>query len=956
MKGKLTCLILIICFSFMFIDSAFSQVPTITSQPHAQGVIAGQSATFMVTAKSDTSIDTLHYQWFKNLSSIAGATNSSYTTSATVIGDNGAKFYCVVSDSNGSINTDTVKLFVTASGNRVNASEVAAFNFKDGSGATVHDVSGIGSPDNLTIDDTNNVAWTPQGLDVVSPAYIYSTVNETKILNACDSTNEVTVEAWVVPDNLSQDSSYIVSFQSNNNYRDLTMMQNGNELATKVRITPSTDLYGEPFIYTANSPLQQELMQIVYTRSANGIGKMYVNGTQVATDSLAGTFTDWSSTSRFGIAGGNPGGSNWLGIYYYVGVYNRALSSTEVSHNYNIGVAYDQKPVIIANPESYGYIAGESAHFEVSAIGAGTLSYQWQKRDVDIPSAVSSTYTSSALSISDDGATYRVIVSNTFGSDTSTEAHVGVTAANERVTNDLQVLYNFTGSAGDSVINDVSGVGTPVNLTIHTPSAVTWKPYGLYTNGGQLSINSKTPPKKLYNSKLPYQGVTIEAWIRPYKRIQSGDIVSLSKDNVDRNFLLNEPDDSTYSFRLRTTSTDDRGIPYVHTPNGSTNDSLIHIVALKGSDGPEEIWINGQKSATSAVGGDLSNWDTSYVLAIANEVAGTPGWKGVFNMLAIYDRSLDSNEIVHNYQMGPMNAANIPVKSPAKLNTAANVPHKIAISWADSSNNEDGFIIERKEIMPVASSYKILDSTAANITAFTDSTVQDTTTYTYRVRAYNLLAVSGYSNESTVKSLLSVLSNPTNLTATKKTPDSIHVQLNWKDNSPNESGFIVERKTGDSSSSGSFAVIDTLGANVTSFADTNTSSNTTYSYRVFAYNQFGVSAFSNIATITTPIITGIRDINVIPKEYGLYQNYPNPFNPSTTIGFALPTAARVTITIYNTLGQEVSRLLDRDMNAGVHSMSFNALNLASGIYFYRIVANGVNGKNFISTKRMLLLK
>jgi photosystem II stability/assembly factor-like uncharacterized protein len=87
------------------------------------------------------------------------------------------------------------------------------------------------------------------------------------------------------------------------------------------------------------------------------------------------------------------------------------------------------------------------------------------------------------------------------------------------------------------------------------------------------------------------------------------------------------------------------------------------------------------------------------------------------------------------------------------------------------------------------------------------------------------------------------------------------------------------------------------------------------------------------------------------KEFMLAQNYPNPFNPSTTIKFSLPKAIHITLSIYNSMGQEVSKLISKDMSAGVHTAEWNASGFASGVYYYRIVAG-----NFTETKKLLLLK
>jgi hypothetical protein len=98
-------------------------------------------------------------------------------------------------------------------------------------------------------------------------------------------------------------------------------------------------------------------------------------------------------------------------------------------------------------------------------------------------------------------------------------------------------------------------------------------------------------------------------------------------------------------------------------------------------------------------------------------------------------------------------------------------------------------------------------------------------------------------------------------------------------------------------------------------------------------------------------ITSITDKNKIPLEFNLSQNYPNPFNPSTAIKFSLPQAAHVTLSVFNSMGQEVTKLISKDMGAGVYTTEWNASGFASGVYYCRIVA----GK-FIQTKKLILLK
>ena len=90
---------------------------------------------------------------------------------------------------------------------------------------------------------------------------------------------------------------------------------------------------------------------------------------------------------------------------------------------------------------------------------------------------------------------------------------------------------------------------------------------------------------------------------------------------------------------------------------------------------------------------------------------------------------------------------------------------------------------------------------------------------------------------------------------------------------------------------------------------------------------------------------------VIPTKYSLDQNFPNPFNPSTNIRYSIVKAARVSLKVYDILGREVKTLVNEVQAPGKYSVTFNAQNLASGVYFYRI-----NTENYTATKKLLLLK
>ncbi len=114
-----------------------------------------------------------------------------------------------------------------------------------------------------------------------------------------------------------------------------------------------------------------------------------------------------------------------------------------------------------------------------------------------------------------------------------------------------------------------------------------------------------------------------------------------------------------------------------------------------------------------------------------------------------------------------------------------------------------------------------------------------------------------------------------------------------------------------------------------------------YNYRLKMIDLDGQFKYSNIVEVTANIVL----------KYELSQNYPNPFNPTTTIKYSLKKGGKVNISVYNALGQKVTELVNKVQEAGKYKVKFNASNLASGVYFYRIQSG-----DFVAVKKMLLLK
>jgi len=98
-------------------------------------------------------------------------------------------------------------------------------------------------------------------------------------------------------------------------------------------------------------------------------------------------------------------------------------------------------------------------------------------------------------------------------------------------------------------------------------------------------------------------------------------------------------------------------------------------------------------------------------------------------------------------------------------------------------------------------------------------------------------------------------------------------------------------------------------------------------------------------------ITGIEEEIPIASDFTLLQNYPNPFNPSTTIKFAITSTGLTTLKIYNSLGEEIAVLINKELTTGSYEIEWNAVGLPSGIYFYQLYTQGI-----VETKKMILIK
>ncbi len=152
------------------------------------------------------------------------------------------------------------------------------------------------------------------------------------------------------------------------------------------------------------------------------------------------------------------------------------------------------------------------------------------------------------------------------------------------------------------------------------------------------------------------------------------------------------------------------------------------------------------------------------------------------------------------------------------------------------------------------------------------------------------------------------------------------------------------------------AALDTVMGNATSWSPDadgevwglSVSGSTVYAGGFF--HEIGNTVQPYFASITTGV-TSVQSRQELPNQFKLIQNYPNPFNPSTKISYEVPKRTFVRLQIFNILGQLVQTLVDEEKQPGAFNVSWNAGNVPSGVYFYRI-----NAGSFVDTKKMVVIR
>jgi hypothetical protein len=369
--------------------------PSITTQPAAQSVAAGQSATFSVVASGTA---TLAYQWTKNGSAIAGATGATYTTPATSASDNGALFAVTVSNSQGSIGSNTVAL--TVNNPPAITAQPASQTVAGGQTATFI-VAASGTP-------TLTYQWFKSGSPI----------------------GGATSTSYTTPATSASDNGAVFSVTVTNGVGNVT--SSGATLTVNVAPSIVTQPAAQTVAAGQTATFAVTAAGTAYQWNKNGAAIGGANSASYTTPATAATDS---------------------GALFTVSVTNSYGSVTSNAATLTVNVP----PTITAQPGSQTVTVGQTATFTVAATGSGTLTYQWKKNGTVIKGATSAAYTTPAAAASDDASQFTVTVTGTTGSVTSNAATLSVNAPASIASQPA----NQTVNAGQTATFSVAAAGTP---------------------------------------------------------------------------------------------------------------------------------------------------------------------------------------------------------------------------------------------------------------------------------------------------------------------------------------------------------------------------------------------------------------------------------------------------------------------------------------------------------------
>lgn len=278
--------------------------------------------------------------------------------------------------------------------------------------------------------------------------------------------------------------------------------------------------------------------------------------------------------------------------------------------------------------------------------------------------------------------------------------------------------------------------------------------------------------------------------------------------------------------------------------------------------------------------------------------------------------------------------ATIPV-APSNLVATANGSSVINLTWIDNASNETSYVLQRS--LSSAGGFAAIATVGSNSTSYSNTGLNSSTTYYYRVQSVNNAGVSAWSNTANATTValppLTIPAAPTNLSAIAAGCNQIN--LNWTDNSNNETAFEISRAT---SLNGTYVSIATLGANSSAYTNTQLRRNRAYYYRVRALNTAGSSAWSNKANAITSCNAGLKMID----GQSTVSMYPNPVTDALYFKGIEKSSEKTIVEIYDITGRKM-------LANSITGNSMNVSTLRAGTYTIRVLQNNTSvfSGNFI---------
>ena len=229
---------------------------------------------------------------------------------------------------------------------------LVSYTFKTGSGDTIKDVSEVGDPLDLVVEEPANVSWIPGGGLLFKDVDLAKTEGPaTKVIEGCKATNEITIIAWVKPDNLDLTGpARIFTMSADPSNRNFTLGQDTTGYQVRLRTTVTGNNGVEPALPIPDSVSTDKMSKLAYTHDDAGETKFYIDGQEVASANIGGDFSNWNSAYRLGIGHelnrADDLGRMWLGEYHFLAIYSRALTQDEIRSV--IGASVDPRKKLTA--------------------------------------------------------------------------------------------------------------------------------------------------------------------------------------------------------------------------------------------------------------------------------------------------------------------------------------------------------------------------------------------------------------------------------------------------------------------------------------------------------------------------------------------------------------------------------------------------------------------------------